>query len=61
MLVEPDRAVAIRQAIALADPDDFVVLAGKGHETYQIFADRTIHFDDREEAIRALTARQKSG
>jgi len=61
VVVEPDRAQAIRQVIALADPADFVILAGKGHETYQIFADRTIHFDDREEALYALTARQAEG
>jgi UDP-N-acetylmuramoyl-L-alanyl-D-glutamate--2,6-diaminopimelate ligase len=34
-----------------------VLLAGKGHEDYQIFADRTIHFDDREEARNALVDR----
>ncbi|NIM07030.1 MAG: UDP-N-acetylmuramoyl-L-alanyl-D-glutamate--2,6-diaminopimelate ligase [Armatimonadetes bacterium] len=53
-LVEPDRAQAIRAAISRAGSDDLVLLAGKGHETYQIFADRTIHFDDREVAQEAL-------
>jgi UDP-N-acetylmuramoyl-L-alanyl-D-glutamate--2,6-diaminopimelate ligase len=53
-LVEPDRAKAIKLAIAQAGPEDIVVLAGKGHETYQIFADKTIHFDDREVAEAAL-------
>ena len=37
-----------------AQPGDAVVIAGKGHETYQVLADRTIHFDDREEARLAL-------
>ncbi len=56
-LIEPDRAKAISLAIEEARPGDIVLLAGKGHEDYQIFADRTIHFDDREEARKALTER----
>ncbi|HEX5431965.1 MAG TPA: UDP-N-acetylmuramoyl-L-alanyl-D-glutamate--2,6-diaminopimelate ligase [Bryobacteraceae bacterium] len=52
--VEPDRARAIRIAIEQAHPGDIVLLAGKGHETYQVFKDRTIHFDDRETAREAL-------
>ncbi len=43
-----NREEAIRRALALAEKGDVVVLAGKGHEDYQIFKDRTIHFDDRE-------------
>ncbi|MBI2069913.1 MAG: UDP-N-acetylmuramoyl-L-alanyl-D-glutamate--2,6-diaminopimelate ligase [Elusimicrobia bacterium] len=43
-----DRAEAIRWAIREAKPGDCVIVAGKGHETYQIFKDRTVHFDDRE-------------
>lgn len=49
-VVEPDRGAAIRKAINEARAGDFVLLAGKGHETYQIFRDKTIHFDDREVA-----------
>ena len=49
-----DRREAIRRAIAEASPDDVVVIVGKGHEDYQIFSDRTVHFDDREEARSAL-------
>jgi UDP-N-acetylmuramoyl-L-alanyl-D-glutamate--2,6-diaminopimelate ligase len=52
--VEPDRASAIRLAIEQASPNDLVLIAGKGHEDYQIFADRTIHFDDREVAQQVL-------
>jgi UDP-N-acetylmuramoyl-L-alanyl-D-glutamate--2,6-diaminopimelate ligase len=48
--VEPDRAKAIRAALIEARAGDIVVLAGKGHETYQILKDRVIHFDDREVA-----------
>lgn len=56
----PDRAEAIRAALAAAGPGDLVVIAGKGHETTQTFADRTVHFDDREEARRALAALEPS-
>ncbi len=49
-----DRRQAIGEAIAAARAGDVVVIAGKGHENDQIFADRTIHFDDREEAALAL-------
>ena len=51
---EPDRAAALRLAVRLADrPGDVVLVAGKGHETYQVFADRTIPFDDREALLAA--------
>lgn len=48
--VELDRRVAIEKAIRLAGPQDIVLIAGKGHETYQIFAHKTIEFDDVKEA-----------
>jgi UDP-N-acetylmuramoyl-L-alanyl-D-glutamate--2,6-diaminopimelate ligase len=48
--LEPDRAKAIGAAIRLAKTGDIVILAGKGHETYQVLKDRVIHFDDREVA-----------
>lgn len=53
--VVADRAAAIARAVALAGPGDVVVIAGKGHETYQIFRDRTIPFDDREVARHVIT------
>jgi UDP-N-acetylmuramoyl-L-alanyl-D-glutamate--2,6-diaminopimelate ligase len=52
--IEPDRAAAIRAAIRQSERDDVVLIAGKGHEDYQIFADRTVHFDDREAALEVL-------
>src|SRR5512133_2882982 len=52
--VEPDRREAIAQAVGEAADGDVVVIAGKGHEQGQQFADRTIPFDDREVAREAL-------
>lgn len=54
--VEIDRRTAIGHALAIAGPTDAVLIAGKGHEDYQIFSDRTIHFDDREVAREELMA-----
>ncbi len=57
--VEPDRKKAIVRALATANKGDVVLIAGKGHETYQIFRDRTIHFSDMEvveEALRGMEA-----
>lgn len=52
--IQPDRGEAIKEAVLMANPGDVVVIAGKGHEDYQIFADRTIHFDDRQVAREVL-------
>lgn len=49
-LIEVDRRAAIEKAIDMATPDDIILIAGKGHETYQIFAHKTIEFDDRKVA-----------
>ena len=53
VLIE-DRLKAIEYAMEKATENDCIVIAGKGHEDYQIFKDRTIHFSDREEACRLL-------
>jgi UDP-N-acetylmuramoyl-L-alanyl-D-glutamate--2,6-diaminopimelate ligase len=52
--IEPDRRRAIRRAVSLADEGDVVVIAGKGHELGQTFADRTVPFSDVDEARDAL-------
>lgn len=54
--VEPDRRRAIRLAAGMAQAGDILLVAGKGHEDYQILADRTIHFSDAEEVAAALSA-----
>ncbi|AFY34411.1 UDP-N-acetylmuramoyl-L-alanyl-D-glutamate--2,6-diaminopimelate ligase [Calothrix sp. PCC 7507] len=56
-IVISDRATAIRTAILQAQPGDGILLAGKGHEDYQILGTEKIHFDDREQAREALQAR----
>ena len=58
--VEPDRRAAVAAAVRMAKPGDVVLIAGKGHETYQILRDRRVHFDDREvarEELRKVVAR----
>jgi UDP-N-acetylmuramyl-tripeptide synthetase len=55
-VVEPDRRRAIEIGIRVALPGDVVLIAGKGHETYQIIGKQRIPFDDREEAHKALLA-----
>jgi UDP-N-acetylmuramoyl-L-alanyl-D-glutamate--2,6-diaminopimelate ligase len=55
-IVVVDRREAIAKSIELAQPGDLIVIAGKGHENYQIFSDRTIHFDDAETAAELLAA-----
>ena len=59
--VEPDRERALAIAIEEAHPGDIVLLAGKGHETTQVLADRTIEFDDREKARAILRGKGYSG
>ncbi len=56
-LLQPDRRAAIKMAVEEARPGDIVVIAGKGHETYQQFADRTVEFDDRLVAAAAIDDR----
>jgi len=52
--IEEDRSSAIKYAISSANAGDVILIAGKGHEDYQIIGERKIHFDDREEARLAL-------
>ena len=52
--IEPDRATAIKLSIAMAKPGDTVLIAGKGHEDYQILGETKIHFDDVEQASKAV-------
>ena len=60
-VVELDRARAIELAVLAARPGDVVLLAGKGHEDYQIVGAEKRHFDDREEARRVLLVRRAGG
>ncbi|MBR7070753.1 MAG: UDP-N-acetylmuramoyl-L-alanyl-D-glutamate--2,6-diaminopimelate ligase, partial [Clostridia bacterium] len=53
-----NRIEAIHYAIAMAQKDDIIVLAGKGHETYQILKEGTIHLDEREVVRDALAKKE---
>ena len=55
----PDRRAAIELAVRIARPEDTVLLAGKGHEDYQIVGRERLPFDDRVEARRALLRRSR--
>jgi UDP-N-acetylmuramoyl-L-alanyl-D-glutamate--2,6-diaminopimelate ligase len=57
LVVEPDRHLAIRRALDSAGPGDVVVIAGKGHDTYQEIGGRQLPFDDAVEARQALAVR----
>ncbi len=54
IIVENDRSIAIEQAIVNSRKEDVIVIAGKGHEDYQIINEKKFHFDDKEEAKKAL-------
>lgn len=58
--VIPDRYEAIHHAYRISDENDIILVAGKGHEDYQILKDKTIHFDDREE-IKKLLEEESAG
>lgn len=61
-IVMEDRRAAIRYAMDIAEKDDIIVLAGKGHETYQDIGGRKLHLDEREEvAAHLLELRNQNG
>ncbi len=57
IFVDADRRAAIGRIIADAEPEDVVLIAGKGHENYQIIGTEKRHFDDVEEATQAIHSR----
>jgi UDP-N-acetylmuramoyl-L-alanyl-D-glutamate--2,6-diaminopimelate ligase len=59
-VVEPDRRAAISLGLALAVPGDIVVIAGKGHEDYQLVAGRRLDFDDRTVVRELVAARERA-
>ncbi|MCU7796810.1 MAG: UDP-N-acetylmuramoyl-L-alanyl-D-glutamate--2,6-diaminopimelate ligase [Candidatus Thiodiazotropha sp. (ex Myrtea spinifera)] len=59
--IEGDRGLAIRRAIEMARPGDMVLVAGKGHEDYQLIGEQVLHFDDREQVTAALAEWREAG
>ena len=57
--IEIDRFKAINESIKFANKEDIVLIAGKGHEDYQILKDKVINFDDREIAYKLLKEKSK--
>ncbi|MGL4732784.1 MAG: UDP-N-acetylmuramoyl-L-alanyl-D-glutamate--2,6-diaminopimelate ligase, partial [Fusobacteriaceae bacterium] len=58
-LLEPERDRAIRKAVQEAGKNSIIVVAGKGHETYQVFGREKIHFDDREYLRKEIILKNK--
>ena len=58
-VVEPDRAAAIRRALAYAQSGDIVIIAGKGHEDYQIIGTEKKHFSDKETVLAFLGSKSR--
>jgi UDP-N-acetylmuramoyl-L-alanyl-D-glutamate--2,6-diaminopimelate ligase len=58
--IEIDRFIAIKESIEFAKKEDIVLIAGKGHEDYQILNDKIIDFDDRKIAYKFLEEKSKS-
>jgi len=58
-VVIPDRREALEFAVDIAAEGAILLVAGKGHEDYQILGDKKVHFDDREELRRAFSAKEK--
>ena len=54
ILVEPDRALAIKKAVEMAGPSDMILVAGKGHESYQILGDKKFPFKDNKKLMEAF-------
>jgi UDP-N-acetylmuramoyl-L-alanyl-D-glutamate--2,6-diaminopimelate ligase len=53
-IVVPDREAAIKRALEMADKDDIVLIAGKGHENYQTIGREKVYFNDKEVAVKYL-------
>ena len=60
IIIEIDRFKAINESIRFANKEDIVLIAGKGHEDYQILKDKVINFDDRKIAYELLKEKSKS-
>lgn len=58
-IIIQNREEAIKKAVELAGPEDFVIIAGKGHEDYQIIGSEKLHFDDRETARKYIKEKEK--
>jgi UDP-N-acetylmuramoyl-L-alanyl-D-glutamate--2,6-diaminopimelate ligase len=54
VLIEPDRKKAIQKAVSLAERGDTLLIAGKGHEDYQIIGEEVLYFNDKEELMKAF-------